>query len=561
MGKQNATLRRWTAGLLSMAAGLWGCAEDASRMPLPAVGEETLITVGITVMQPGTRSALAPVAPEYELGITEAEHHISSLTLVMMNVTGDGAEAFEASQTIQAPTPTDDVCQVTFTFTGKAGTKRFYLCTNVNDSHIGAFTLPNRVYNAGTGMEGHNIVGKLMTVDHESGAGSDILMTAAINASDGNKDFTVSPEGGNIEVANPVRLTRTVAKVLLTCVTRQDNANYVNVVDQSDLPGNSTDNTGWIKLADVHYLLNVINRKTYLDYREAGTEPDTYLTDPNYPLSDLIEKRESDEGQVTYGLKDLAAYREEFLYYDTQSMVQLLTQTEGGACTVRQAMQFDEQRIGETSTDHYTEGLYCTENMVEKDMDFSGADEGTFLAVNRFATTHAIVGARYTPKKIWTVNNSSGELTQITANTEEEAAKLLQETTDTDTPGDPVTYAAGTFWQDNDSKEYYTLAAMKQRLQKDPDTDFNRYDGGWGYYYTYIDGDANGDGVIDYAKENRWGVKRNHYYILKAAKIVAPGSAFPGNELMHIHSELVKWIDKGGSEVEISVPQETQTGE
>ena len=94
---------------------------------------------------------------------------------------------------------------------------------------------------------------------------------------------------------------------------------------------------------------------------------------------------------------------------------------------------------------------------------------------------------------------------------------------------------------------------MKKKLKEDPDTEFSRYDGGWGYYYTYIDEDAK-NGVISMDKE-RWGIKRNHYYIIKVEKIIAPGSAFPGNETMRIHSELIDWMDKGGSETEVKVPQ------
>ena len=52
---------------------------------------------------------------------------------------------------------------------------------------------------------------------------------------------------------------------------------YVKVIDRKDAE-TSTDgeNTGWIKLAEVNYMLNVLNRKTYLDYRE-DTKDDDYL--------------------------------------------------------------------------------------------------------------------------------------------------------------------------------------------------------------------------------------------------------------------------------------------
>ena len=166
-----------------------------------------------------------------------------------------------------------------------------------------------------------------------------------------------------------------------------------------------------------------------------------------------------------------------------------------------------------------------------------------------------MVGAKYTPKVIW-----DGGDEPITTQTEEKAQEILDEVEDRDNPLEPVTYLAGTFWRDSEGN-YYSLAGMKNKLKEAPDTDFSRYDGGWGYYYTYIDGDANREGTIDYANQTRWGIKRNHYYILKVDKIVAPGSPFPGNETMRIHSELVDWVDKGSSEVEIKVPQQSETAQ
>ena len=43
---------------------------------------------------------------------------------------------------------------------------------------------------------------------------------------------------------------------------------------------------------------------------------------------------------------------------------------------------------------------------------------------------------------------------------------------------------------------------------------------------------------------------------MNITEIIAPGSAYPGNEMMRIHSELLDWIDKGGSDVELDVPQQ-----
>ena len=355
-----------------------------------------------------------------------------------------------------------------------------------------------------------------------------------------------------------------MAKILLTCVPKSDaETDYVKVIDRKDAktnPEGGGENTGWIKLAEVNYMLNVLNRKTYLDYREdtEDTKDDDYLIDPNYEMSNWIEKRTNDN-ETTYGIIDLDAYQKEFLYYDTQAMVEMLNKSipttyQGGEpCMVRTATLYEDKRIGETNATnpaHYTQGLYCTENTVYNDMKF--ANEADFQSAIRYVTTRVMVGAKYTPKVIW-----DGGDKPKTAQTEKEAQEILKEVTDYTL--EPVTYLAGTFWRDSEGN-YYSLVGMKEKLQDAPKTEFSRYDGGWGYYYTYIDENAK-NGAISKDTQTRWGIKRNHYYILRVEKIIAPGSPFPGNETMRIHSELVDWVDKGGSEVEIKVPQQSETAQ
>ena len=332
----------------------------------------------------------------------------------------------------------------------------------------------------------------------------------------------------------------------------------MKVIDAKDAetnPEGDGENTGWIKFEDVNYMLNVLNRKTYLNYRIE----DDNLIDPNYAMGELISLREEGGG---YGITDLEAYQREFLFYDTQDMVEMLnksvpTYKGGERCIVRSATQYDADKmeVDETTNmgneNHYTEGLYCTENTVHNDMTF--ANEADFQSAIRYVTTRVMVGAKYTPKVIW-----DGGEEPITNETEEEAQQILKEETDVENPLEPVTYPAGTFWRDSQGN-YYSLAGMKKKLKESPETDFSRYDGGWGYYYTYIDENAQ-NGAIS-KDQTRWGIKRNHYYILKVEKIVAPGSPFPGNETMRIHSELVDWVNKGGSEVEIKVPQQSETAQ
>ena len=561
--------------MIGAVAILCSCRDELRPDLSPAQEGKTNIIVNLTVERsgsksPASRSPLDPNGDEYTLGFTDAENQINSLTLIMMRIDASGNEVFEASQTIPSPADTDNDGDYDVEFqleTNDRGVKHFYLGANLSVKHLASFRTQDKVFDAGEEESGHNIVGALMNVKHlqddeldgNIGEGSNIVMTAPILV-ENRQDITI-PSGSTeetITIDNPVKLTRTVAKVLLTCVPKSDAEEYVKVIDAKDAetnPEGDGENTGWIKFEDVNYMLNVLNRKTYLNYRIE----DDNLIDPNYAMGELISLREEGGG---YGITDLEAYQREFLFYDTQDMVEMLnksvpTYKGGERCIVRSATQYDADKmeVDETTNmgneNHYTEGLYCTENTVHNDMTF--ANEADFQSAIRYVTTRVMVGAKYTPKVIW-----DGGEEPITNETEEEAQQILKEETDVENPLEPVTYPAGTFWRDSEGN-YYSLTGMKKKLQEAPETDFSRYDGGWGYYYTYIDENAQ-NGAIS-KDQTRWGIKRNHYYILKVDKIIAPGSPFPGNETMRIHSELVDWIDKGGSEEEIKVPQQSETAQ
>lgn len=567
MNKIGTDIISFSVLLIGAIVMLCSCHDDSYPVPSSETeGMRRNLVISLTVQQPGLQSptSRAPFDTGYELGFTEKECQIHTLTLIMMGVY-NGEELFETWQTIEVDTPGFGSYDVTFTLSGITGTKHFYILANADPKqHIAAFWAKDRIFDAGEGQSGHNIVGSLMEINHEKntdGAGGNIVMAGIVTVN-GNKDIVIPADDGNTETEESIKidtlsLVRTVAKVLLTCVPSPGNNDYVAVIDSKDNADNTTGNTGWIRLADVNYMLNVLNRKTYIDYR-TDTDDDAYLKDPNYGMSEWLEEKVSGD-ETTYGIKDLDAYQKEFLFYDTQDMVEMLntsipTYKGGEPCMVRTATLYDENRIGETNAtiNHYTEGLYCTENTVHNDMTFD--KDADFQSAIRYVTTRVMVGAKYTPKVIWDEGNAP-----IQAKTEDEAKKILQKVTDDENPLEPVTYPAGTFWRDSEGN-YYSLEGMKKKLKKSPETEFSRYDGGWGYYYTYIDENAK-NGAISKDTQTRWGIKRNHYYILKVDKIIAPGSPFPGNETMRIHSELVDWVDKGGSEVEIKVPQQSETAQ
>lgn len=68
--------------------------------------------------------------------------------------------------------------------------------------------------------------------------------------------------------ASPITLERVVAKVLLVCDTYTDDGGaYVRMSGNAARP--SAD-PGWIRLSDVRYALNTVNRKVYLNAPRMG---------------------------------------------------------------------------------------------------------------------------------------------------------------------------------------------------------------------------------------------------------------------------------------------------
>ena len=586
---------KWMLGLTVLAYAGYGCAE---KEPAPAPErdrqnpEYTDVTVRLKVRNPAAAyltshaaaSAYAPGAEtrsiidkgngEYDLGFTSEEHMIHSLTLIMTNVRPDGSESFDFSQTVMTDAAQENAGTISaiFNLSGKKGRKRFYVGANMSQKHIGAFTVDGQVIDLSDDSEGHNIVGQLMEIDHTTGAGSRILMTGRVIGNNGQTDFDLTELDGQFEtsreddaitisVKEPVRLTKAVSKVLMTCQTYSGSGEdkLVQILDAKDQEEGTATYTGWLHLENVRYILNVMNRKTYAVYREALDGSTPYLADPNLDMSVMVEKRTSTaDGSETYGPRDLEDYLDNFVYYDTQHMVEMLTSDtppDDGDCRRSVAAEYDKSRLGADAVNHYTDGLYCPENMVHKDITFGPDENDEFTAANRLVSTHLVIGGKYVPRTVWILENEGqGDEKPVlhTSSTEEESAGLLKSDLNEDLG---VTYEDGTFWYEINDHEYYTYKAMEWKTRNDTKAVFARHDGGWGYWYSMIDGEKNADDMISNMNQEYWGLKRNHYYIVNVKKIITPGASDPGNAAMRIHSELIDWIDQGGEDIDITVPQ------
>ena len=467
---------------------------------------------------------------------TTGESTINSLTLFITNIEAAG-ETVEGHKTISNP---DITQEIVFDITGTKGNKSFYLVANMNEQQIKSFTgdrseyiLPLSDLSTGYGNT-HNI----MDINYaDKGQGSNILMTARITHNKGNKVFSI--DQGEIYIDTPVKLERTVSKVLLTCKTNA--SDYLQVKD----------NIGWAKLEDVRYMGNLFNRKLYLfpqnDPDKTAT-PDpkkSILKDANYEMSLFLNKK----GNIPKEKE--AFYRDNFQFYDAfQQVVKL----KANDCKpYHKAVKYDAARLNVTSANRYTEGLFYPANRVKKDIDFEAMAsytlEETFMIATRRVTTHLLVAVRFVPKKIWF--DDLGALKEFTASSENEMLTSYLKEVKEILSGEEYTHPSGTYWYYKG--QFYSYNGMLQFLKENPSvnrSEMERFDGGWGYYFSFIDGNVK-KGVIDYQGEDAWGIVRNHYYILNVIQLTPPGSSIPGNKMMKIPTEKVEWIDKGGSEINV----------
>lgn len=290
-------------------------------------------------------------------------------------------------------------------------------------------------------------------------------------------------EGSNSEIINieehkmtriKATLTRVTSKVLVTCTTKE-NTGYVNL----------TKDNGYIKLSDVHYILETTNKK-FFPFQKANNE------DPNFLMSTTLQ----------------AGYEANFFTAATDV-------TKGEI-----AIQHDVQRI-EGSENPYTEGLYCLENTIDVDGEYSN----DFSDPQKVAT-YLKVAAKFTPKNI----------DGITGLSEQDAKKKLSGN------GTFYTCKKGTAL----AKEmcYSSIEKGINYLNSEYNltvttNDFTTYEDGWQYYETFV------NSPTSFSKEA--GIVRNNYYIIN----VRAFTTLQSDKTIEVNTTMVPWVLKGRTTIDV----------
>ena len=277
----------------------------------------------------------------------------------------------------------------------------------------------------------------------------------------------------------------------------------------------------------MRYALNTVNRKVYLNAPPDGK-------DPNHEVDPYVVK---DDGGNYVSAPDVA--EQQFVYHTLGSVW-----AEGIAPEAYEEVKFNATKATPPESGAYTGGLYCPENTTATStsslaggLDLTGTLNSTQAEIPRLVTTHLLVAAKFVPKQIIIGAGTTQTLTSLA-----DAATCLPATT---TPVDAEAHAAGTYF--TNGSDYYSYAGMKAAIGAGTlkRTDFTAYEGGIGYYYTYIDGTSATDGTIAFSADS--GILRNRYYLLRITRFSLPSAALP--QPMRATMKVTDWVTSSGNQI------------
>ncbi len=464
-----------------------------------------------------------------------------------------------------------------------------------------------------TKLESNKSAGIPMTGIFRTVASSDSLITT------GGEHPESNPLDVSVEVSRIVAKMHVVAAAKEFTLSDQSKVEYVNAEDHTSHVRENAVNSdyanwiGWIRLSDVHYIPNGMNKSTYLfpHYNNAGKPADR-----NMDLMSCIRGNRFDE----------TLYDINFVYYDGMALHRTNISAPDN---MAQAEALDQTRLdltgGSNDANRYTRGMYCLENY------FDTPANGDFFA--RYyssipVVTHLSIAARLTPRNIVVLKDYAAQMDKFVKMYEDTPDKFLRkygltaadfsdadvqrwktvikeryfgETTLPDiyrtdfrivrtlTESDAAdlinwSLMANSLWSDNDAdfdkgkypaatfyvynteyddgtgfvdnmwtQRYLYLTAGAVNLATDENARIKTYSvphvGGWGYYYTYLD--QLGQTADGVTPYTASQVTRNRYYIVSVTNFGVPGGTITRPEYIKTNTLPVDWVYGGRSDINL----------
>ena len=370
-------------------------------------------------------------------------------------------------------------------------------------------------------------------------------------------------------------LKRLVAKVLVT--VKEDPEVKGGAFGVKYAPITSADDShfkGWIRLDSIRYVLDGLNRKAYIKQRIDDTKEDTdaNVIDPNNNLNDFPteESTITDFYSFPLGGANQAEGYAEVLAFEAESYISVIA--------------YGEERLEENSGNSYYEGIYCPENTFAPEYH----EDGQWMMI-----THVVISAEFTPKDLqveyglfdyikneahWLLPEEKAAVENLRPEGEHEATNVVEvicpdEATarlllteslrqgglllGIEDQADVERYfKEASYFYHEEEKQFFTYGAAmiqlgKEHLGLDDLKELGNYvpyNGGRGYYYTYID-NRHPDKKDSFAFYKHGQVERNRYYILTITGFSSPGASFTDPDYIEVHTRKLAWKDGGNGEV------------
>jgi len=635
------SLKIWIPVVLAATMLLAGCSDDAFREPLPEENEELAGDLYIRFQMnlsddgiPGM--SRAETIPENETPGTNMENAINEIVLLAYDAESNemiNSVYLEKEQIARIMSDRGLVVPI-YAKTGQ----KMYIYAVVNPSEKIRRMFPHGQDVSGLFVKsGHaeywDVIDEFVpgTGGHqtalETNKTAGIPMTGIFKEA-GRSDNIITVTATHATKDNPLTVTtdvsRIVAKVHVLASSAKfpladgSEVEYVHAEDKTSHVRETASGTGdqylnwigWIRLSDVRYMPNGMNRSSYIFPHGSEDDPGK-PEDLNMDLAPYV---------VGNGF-DRFRYGSDFIFYNGMAL-------HGANISGRmaQAEAFDRTRLDKTGgsddPDRYTKGMYCLENYFDTPAD------GEFFAKYDDVipmVTHVSIAAKLTPRNIVVAHDYAAKMDgfvssfesnpdnfrrtyglKVTDFTDDDVARwktvlkerYFGETTLPDIYRDDFRiirtlneadavdlinwslmanllwsgdendfdkgkYPAATFYvydteydvndpaDDMWTQRYLYLTAGAVNLATDENMKIKTYSvphvGGWGYYYTYLD--QLGQTVGGSTPYTSSQVTRNTYYLLSVENFGVPGGTITRPEHIKVNTMPVGWAYEGRGDI------------
>lgn len=607
----------WILGLIAATTLFAGCINDSIREDIPGdkdVMGSVYIRFRMSLNTDGTHGAsragegnVTEPATNETPG-TDPENRINTVDLLVYDTTDKLIDIIYLNETQTAAIGSaEGICIPICAQKGQI--VRIYAMINMTRAMRDRFTIGCGLDMSIAAVCSENDYKKVM--DEFVADGIPMTGQFKIGASgEGDTDITVTDEHPSSDKALQVRadISRIVSKVhVLATPLDAATPTYARALHNSAEAATAANSLGWIRMEDVHYMPNGINRSSYIlpQANAAGANPlsarfkDLNMNLDNYIADDGFDEQKRNSDYVFLGGADLHQANVDGIMDPAEAY---------------SAERFGLTTAGSDDSNRYVRGMYCTENYFDMPQN-AAIFENYGYAIPMI--THVYIAAKLIPRTVliekdyktkmqafvdeYNVNHetfqtkyglSEADFTQDDATYWDEIKDKLD--------GLPLNHGCLELQPDNEEEARFIInSSLKMNGRWDSNaSDFEtgkysdgtyyvydqQYDGsgyegprylfltagavaesrgvyitikarsvphigGWGYYYTYIDDNGSTlNGKTPYTASQ---VTRNKYYIITVSNFGVPGGTITEPEYIKANTEPVDWDYAGSGTIDL----------